>query len=172
MNIQIHLGGKGRTRLKEMRMSPAEILLISQTRSPSRSPPKAKTNGKSGQEAAQKRTPCDGGKKKEEDFFFKVSQNEFVTWKYFHQASFNKFKLSKFPETYFVKTQKSTAANYKQWITSFVLNLAGAHWVHIVLPQNILSGIQVWGFEANYMSNWILHCNENVLPRTHRCNIF
>lgn len=70
VNIQIHLGGKGRTtRLKETRMSPAEILLISQTRSPSRSPPKAKTNGKSGQEAAQKRTPWDGGKKKEEDFF-------------------------------------------------------------------------------------------------------
>lgn len=35
----------------------AEILLISQTRSPSRSPPKAKTKGKSGQQAAQKRTP-------------------------------------------------------------------------------------------------------------------
>jgi len=45
-------------------MLPAEILLISQTRSPSRSPPKAKTNGKSGQQAAQKRTPWKGGRKR------------------------------------------------------------------------------------------------------------
>lgn len=46
-----------------MRILPAEMLLISQTRSPSRSPPKAKTNGKSGQQAAQKRTPWEGGRK-------------------------------------------------------------------------------------------------------------
>lgn len=50
-------------------MLPAEMLLISQTRSPSRSPPKAKTNGKSGQQAAQKRTPWEGGRKSFLGFF-------------------------------------------------------------------------------------------------------
>lgn len=44
-------------------MLPAEMVLISQTRNPSRSPPKAKTNGKSGQQAAQKRTPWEGRRK-------------------------------------------------------------------------------------------------------------
>lgn len=57
-NIQINTGGERKsTRLKEIRILPAEILLISQMRSPSLSPPKAKTKGKSGQQAAQKRTP-------------------------------------------------------------------------------------------------------------------
>lgn len=41
-------------------------------------------------------------------FLKKLSQNEFVIWKYFCQASFNKFKLSKFPETYILKTQNES----------------------------------------------------------------
>lgn len=68
--IQIQPSSKGRTTtFKEIRTLPAEILLISQTRSPSRSPPKAKTKGKSGQQAAQNRTPWQGGRKKKEFFF-------------------------------------------------------------------------------------------------------
>lgn len=119
--IQIHPASKGRTTtFKEMRTVPAEILLISQTRSPSRSPPKAKTNGKSGQQAAQKRTPWQGGRKKERKkrifFFFKFS-NEFVTWKYFHQV-LTSVILSFW--NFFCKDTKwkSRAANYEQLIRS------------------------------------------------------
>lgn len=116
--IQIHPASKGRTTtLKEMRTVPAEILLISQTRSPSRSPPKAKTNGKSGQQAAQKRTPWQGRRKKErkkeEKFFFFNSQMNLSPENTFTKQVLTSVILSFW--NFFCKDTKlkSRAANYE-----------------------------------------------------------
>lgn len=87
-------------------MLPAEILLISQTRSPSRSPPKAKTNGKSGQQAAQKRTPWEGRRKKDDDFFLKYHPKPNSSSKNtFSKQVLTNVSSLEFPEMYFVKTE-------------------------------------------------------------------